>query len=588
MLCWWPDLYDYDHDSSGIGFYCLMSNAGSSINPTEPCAYLKYDAGWANAIELQTPLAGLSVTAGVNTMYKYSHPTLENEYYLIYNRQEAGRDTSIPDSGLSILHVDTYGSNDYQQMTPAFHYLVTLVQADGNWDMENDVNSGDTTDLYDAASYDQCSPSTTPNTNWWDGSSSGLDINTVSASGSTMTFTFGSPADLQAIPDLGLDASGPQGGPFDPLNKVYTISNNSGATLDWTATKTAAWMNLSKTSGTLAIGGSDTVTVTFNSATDSLAAGDYTDDITFTNLENSEFFTKTVNLEVRPLETYSWDTIASPQTAGTPFSVTVKAVDNLGSTIRAFNSTVNLEAAQDTGEVSIGAGTNTLIYPIGTFFTYMRTQEIYLASEIGAAATLSSIAVDLTDIPDVDLDNFTIRLKHTTMSSYSSTGWEATGWTTVYQKDLIIDSDGWVTIGFMIPFDFNGVDNLMVDISMALSETGNTGGSHHTDMGVNRLLCYWTNSNYGDPLGWSGFSPSPISSTNITNVKFGTEEGLTITPTVTGNFVDGVWTGDVTIAEEAMSVRLYAAPSGDRNGKSTSLFDVQEGTPVIDWWLDYK
>jgi hypothetical protein len=75
-------------------------------------------------------------------------------------------------------------------MTPQYHYLVTLVQADGDWDLENNRNYGDSTDLWAAPTYDMCTPETYPNTNWWDGSESTLFITDISASGATMTFDF--------------------------------------------------------------------------------------------------------------------------------------------------------------------------------------------------------------------------------------------------------------------------------------------------------------------------------------------------------------------------------------------------------------
>jgi len=94
--------------------------------------------------------------------------------------------------------VDTLGSNDYQQMTPAQHYLVTLVQADGNWDLENFVNSGDTDDLWSFPDHDALADSTAPNAHWWDGSASGLVLSEFSEPSSLMTFDFGLTVDCNS------------------------------------------------------------------------------------------------------------------------------------------------------------------------------------------------------------------------------------------------------------------------------------------------------------------------------------------------------------------------------------------------------
>ncbi|MHC4696225.1 MAG: M6 family metalloprotease domain-containing protein, partial [Planctomycetota bacterium] len=200
MICYWPDLYDYGFESTGVGDFCLMCYGPSNTNPAEPSAYLKYIAGWSTTTVLSTPQAGLSVPSGVNTLYKYEHPTLSNEYFLIENRQTTGRDGAIPDAGLAIWHIDTLSSNDNEEMTPDAHYLVTLVQADGDWDLEYDNNRGDSADLWEVST---CAPDTYPNTAWWDGSGSGLSIANISASGTSMTFDLNTLTDcnINTVPD---------------------------------------------------------------------------------------------------------------------------------------------------------------------------------------------------------------------------------------------------------------------------------------------------------------------------------------------------------------------------------------------------
>ena len=191
MICYWPDLYDYDYDSRGVGRFCLMCSTGSAANPVQPCAYLKYVAGWTNTTLLTTAQSYLPVPVTGNAVYKYERPGAPNEYYLIENRQQTGRDTAIPDSGLAIWHVDTYGSNNWQEQLPSQHYEATLVQADGDWDLENNRNGGDSTDLWAAPEYTECGDFTIPNTSWWNGSPSGLTVRNIGVSAPVMTFTFG-------------------------------------------------------------------------------------------------------------------------------------------------------------------------------------------------------------------------------------------------------------------------------------------------------------------------------------------------------------------------------------------------------------
>jgi hypothetical protein len=205
MICWWPDLYDYDYDSAGVGRFCIMAGGGGSTNPVEPCGHLKDISGLAVAHVLgDLPQRGLTLTAGSNEVYKFITPENANEYYLVENRQRTGRDANLPDAGLAIWHVDRFGDNSFNEMTTTYHFQATVVQADGRWDLENDVNSGDNTDLWKAPDYTACGPKTTPNTNWWTTKVSYLLVSNISASGPSMTFDYRGPG----LPNVDSDGDG--------------------------------------------------------------------------------------------------------------------------------------------------------------------------------------------------------------------------------------------------------------------------------------------------------------------------------------------------------------------------------------------
>ncbi len=79
--------------------------------------------------------------------------------------------------------------------------------------------------------------------------------------------------------------------------------------------------------------------------------------------------------------------------------------------------------------------------------------------------TLTSLALDVTTPPGQTMNYFTIRMKHTNLAAYTDNLWESADWTTVYQSDETISAAGWRTFTFTTPFEYNGTDNLMVDIS---------------------------------------------------------------------------------------------------------------------------
>ena len=234
MVCWYPDLYDYQYDSYGAGLYCLMAyggDGGGGRNPVEICGFLKDLSGWTNTTLLTVPQIDLPTTAGVNTVYKFAHPTLSNEYFIVENRFRTGRDVYLPDSGIAIWHCDTsMDGNDYQQMLPNLHFEATLVQADGRWDLERDRNWGDSTDLWKAPTFTQLGPATNPNSHWWDGSDSFLNIYGVSTAAPTMTFSFGE-ALIEGI-DLVVAGVSHTPSPAEPgADVTFTVAvRNRGAT----------------------------------------------------------------------------------------------------------------------------------------------------------------------------------------------------------------------------------------------------------------------------------------------------------------------------------------------------------------------
>jgi len=202
MLCGFPDLYDYGYDSTGgAGMFCLMDRGGSGSNPVQVCAYLKRASGWATTVELSNSsslTASLTASAGqdFNRFYRYEKPGVPTEYYLVENRQRAGRDTQLPASGIAIWHIDELGDRDNQSLiynTTHANYEATLVQADNLWHFESNANAGDANDLYSsgnvAAGYiNAFSDATLPSAWWWDGSASGLVFGPFSTNGTTMTF----------------------------------------------------------------------------------------------------------------------------------------------------------------------------------------------------------------------------------------------------------------------------------------------------------------------------------------------------------------------------------------------------------------
>ncbi|MHB0947200.1 MAG: PASTA domain-containing protein, partial [Sedimentisphaerales bacterium] len=198
-----------------------------------------------------------------------------------------------------------------------------------------------------------------------------------------------------------------------------------------------------------------------------------------------------------------------------------------------FAATVFMPSAM-AETITIGSGTSSWAYPLSTYYEDARTQTIYLASEIGGAKSLKSLALDITTIPGMVMNNFTIRMKHTSLSVYSTKSWESTGWTIVYQSNQAISATGWKTFTFSTPFSYDGTNNLMVDISFNNTSSNSYGYCRYSQPGGTRSIYYRTDSSYGDPLMWSGsISPTPSSNIYVPNIQLGYGDMVTV-PDVVG------------------------------------------------------
>jgi hypothetical protein len=110
------------------------------------------------------------------------------------------------------------------------------------------------------------------------------------------SLTAGPLDNLTIEPVEGLISSGEEGGPFTPDCKTYTLTNSGPNSLDWGATATEAWLNVTPGGGSLAGSASTTVDVCINANADILPTGVYTDTVTFTDVTSGTAQTRDVKL----------------------------------------------------------------------------------------------------------------------------------------------------------------------------------------------------------------------------------------------------------------------------------------------------
>jgi len=284
----------------------------------------------------------------------------------------------------------------------------------------------------------------------------------------------------------------------------------------------------------------------------------------------------------------TWDAISSPQEVDVPFPVSITAKSYAGAILTNFSDTVGLFGYAPgvvATNISIGAGTTAWGYPLYTRYHDARTQVLYLTNELGHACTLNSLALEVVTPPGRTLENWTIRLKHTSLTEYPlSPEWEGDAWTVVYQGNEPAGTAGWRTFAFSTPFDYDGTNNLLIDFSFNNDAYTSEGQCRSTVMDVYRSLTFASDSKNGDPLSWSGTTPTPVHSYNVPNLMLGTSYPdllpVPLSPTVTTPFVYGVWTGEVTVHEAASNLVLRADDGLGHTGESNP-FDVLAPEPPV-------
>lgn len=203
LLFGFPDLYDTDNTSEGVGNWCLMGAGswnGNGDIPAHPSAWCKVQQGWATVTNVTADgtISIPDVKSGGNVFRLWKGGANGPEYFMVENRQRTGYDAGLPGDGLLIWHID----DNQPDNTNENHYKVGLVQADGRRDLDRDRNRGDGGDPYPGTANNTLfTGSSMPSSNSYTGQQTSVSITGISASGPTMTamVSVGSPSPAGAV-----------------------------------------------------------------------------------------------------------------------------------------------------------------------------------------------------------------------------------------------------------------------------------------------------------------------------------------------------------------------------------------------------
>ena len=252
---------------------------------------------------------------------------------------------------------------------------------------------------------------------------------TINITSDTSTWTYNFQLEI-VVPELGFnnmtvnDSGGNSNGIFDPGETVNVNINivNIGQIPTPPGTATLTCNN----TGITIINGADTFPV--------LAAGAF----------------ETLSFTV---------SAASSISSGTLINLIFTA--NAGTTTAQHSETVEVGAPI---VVTIGTGTSTQSYPLDRYYNYSAHEAIYLASEIGSACTIKSLAYYKASGSDTNpIEPVTIYMKNTTASSLSSGTYSTSGYTQVFNGAFPNNStSGWMEVNLSTMFVYDGISNLAI------------------------------------------------------------------------------------------------------------------------------
>ena len=149
--------------------------------------------------------------------------------------------------------------------------------------------------------------------------------------------------------------------------------------------------------------------------------------------------------------------------------------------------------------VTIGDGTGTTYYaPYNSLWGYSFVEQVYTASEIGTAGTITAISFNLRETDAAQTNAVDVFMKNVSRTAFSdNTDWEPVTASDMVFSGTVTFSPGWTTITLDTPFEYDGTSNLMI-------------GMHEYTSGYSTRYFYYTSVTGGLISGHSDtYNPDP-------------------------------------------------------------------------------
>lgn len=412
--------------------------------------------------------------------------------------------------------------------------------------------------------------------------------------------------DLGIYPAAGFEPRGYTGGPFSPSNWIYKLTNTGAASLTWSARAGQEWITVSPAGGTLASGHVEQVSVSLGASAASLAPGDYSGDVVFSNMTSLAVQHRGVSLAIleRSFDHFAWDWMASTQRAGHSIPVRLRAEDQTGQALVGFTQSVGLGGFANASSVSnmarsdfeVGRLAGWTVTNLGVSGSWCLSRNGMSTPISGHATSLNAAGGGFYAVADMGGPCTLVMMMSFTVPAGPSpvvlefdlyaNDWSGSG--------PLVNPDG---LSYLLPSN----QHARVDILIPEAEAFDTGSAVLTNLylGVDAGAPPNPYTHYSFDItslvGTGGTFVLRFAevcnmyylNTGVDNIRLysGREMPVAITPT-NACFVDGVCTAGVTILAPATNVTLRAN-DGAGHVADSGAFDVVAGLPS-DWLMQYR
>lgn len=167
------------------------------------------------------------------------------------------------------------------------------------------------------------------------------------------------------------------------------------------------------------------------------------------------------------------------------------------------------------GTAQIGNGVTTSGTNLSAFNNYRASAKyhmIYTASELVAiglsAGNITSIAYNVTSLGSAGTNaNYTVKIGTTTLSTFANTAFTTPTFTTCYGPSTYVHTaNGWQTINFTTPFNWDGTSNIIIEVSHDGIDASASANTLYTATTGNTVLYSYNASDLNNTLSTNRFN----------------------------------------------------------------------------------